>query len=148
MRRWFITLALLALVAAGCAPLPPTPGAGGGISIDGAYARPAPAAGGNGAVFLTIENAGPAADRLVSASSAAAATVEIHETIDDGGVMKMRPLVDGIAIAGGESADLQPGGKHIMLIGLAAPLVAGQEIELALVFEKAGAITVKAPVRQ
>ncbi len=135
-------LIVAALLAAACVPPP-----AGGIVIADPYSRAAPQAGGNGGAFMTITNNSGAADRLVSAQSPAADAVEIHETIDDNGVMRMRPVTGGFEIPAGGKLELKPGGKHIMLIGLAAPLEPGQEIEITLNFEKAGAITVKVPVR-
>lgn len=152
MKTWIVAIILL-LALAGCAPLPPaqTPAAsaapGGGMTVEGAFARPSPGEGGNGGVFLTIANQSAAADRLIGASSPAAKMVEIHETIDDNGVMKMRPVTGGFEIPAGGRLELLPGGKHIMLMGLTTPLKEGDEVEVTLTFEKAGAITVKAPVK-
>lgn len=96
---------------------------------------------------MTITGHG-SADRLVGATSPWAPTVELHETINDGGVMKMRPVPGGFEVPATGSLELKPGGKHIMLIGLNKPLVNGEEIEITLRFEKGGEITVKVPVRQ
>lgn len=146
MRAWII-VALALLLAAGCAPLPAATGPAAGITIEGAYARPSPTEGGTGGMFMTIANGAGAADRLTGGSSPAAQTVEIHETIDDNGVMKMRPVPGGFEIPAGGKLELKPGGKHVMLIGLTAPLAEGQEIEITLNFEKAGPVTIKAPVK-
>jgi len=145
-----LALVLVAvLLIAACVPPPAADTtATGGITIADPYSRTAPQEGGNGGAFMTITNGSSEADRLVSAQSPAAGTVEIHETIDDNGVMRMRPVPDGFEIPAGGKLELKPGGKHIMLIGLVAPLEPGQEIELTLNFEKAGAITVKVPVRE
>lgn len=99
-----------------------------------------------GAVYLTIENSG-AADRLVSASADVSDTVEIHMSMTDGaGVMQMHPL-DGIEIPADGAAVFAPGGTHIMLIGLHAPLKQGGSFPLTLTFEHAGAVTVEVDVR-
>jgi copper(I)-binding protein len=141
--------ALLLLLAAGCAPLPAatTPAAGPGMTVDAAFARPSPSEGGAGGAFMTITNNSAAPDRLVSASSPAAKMVEIHETIDDNGVMKMRPVAGGFEIPAGGRLELKPGGKHVMLMGLTAPLTEGGEVVITLKFEKAGDVVVKAPVK-
>jgi len=62
------------------------------------------------------------------------------------GVARMREMEGGLDIPAGQSVALNPGGKHIMLMGLTGPLVEGAEITLTLTFEKAGAIEVSAPV--
>jgi copper(I)-binding protein len=148
MKTRILVAVLLLLVAAGCAPLPATsPAAGPGIAVEGAFARPSPSEGGTGGAFMTIANNSGAADRLIRASSPAAKMVEIHETIDDNGVMKMRPVAGGFEIPAGGKLELKPGGKHIMLMGLTAPLTEGGEVEITLTFEKAGEVTVKAPVK-
>lgn len=105
-----------------------------------------PAAMSTGAVFLTISNSGESADRLLSAATDLTIAVEIHEVADEGGVMKMRPLTDGLEIPAGESVELMPGGFHIMLIGLKGDLVPGDSFELVLTFERAGEIAVIAQI--
>jgi copper(I)-binding protein len=103
-------------------------------------------AGKVGAGFVTIVNPGKTADQLVSATSLAANRVEIHTMTMDGGIMRMRPLPDGIAIPAGTTASLKPGGNHIMLIGLKAPLVEGTMVPLTLNFMHAGAVKVQLKV--
>jgi len=97
---------------------------------------------------MTIINAGGTADRLVSGQSSASKTMELHETTEEGGVMKMRPVPGGFEVPANGRLELKPGGKHVMLIGLTAPLVAGQTLEITLNFEKSGAIQVEVPVRK
>lgn len=123
------------------------PGAGG-ITVQEPYARPAPNAGGNGGAFMVIANNGGGADRLLSAASPASKMVELHETVSEGGVMKMVHQPQGFEIPAGGKVELKPGGKHIMLMNLAAPLEAGQTIQITLQFEKAGAQTINVPVRE
>ena len=99
-----------------------------------------------GAGCVTIVNAGKTADQLVSATSAVADKVEIHTMTMDGGIMRMRPLPDGIAVPAGATTSLRPGGNHIMLIGLKAPLVEGTMVPLTLNFARAGAVKVQLKV--
>jgi periplasmic copper chaperone A len=134
-------LCMLSLLAAACAP------ASGSIVIKNPFTRASPTGAETGGAFVTIVNNGKTADRLVSASSPAAQTVELHETVDDNGVMKMEPRPEGWEIPAGSTLDLKPGGKHIMLIGLTAPLEAGKKIQMTLNFEKAGAQTIDVPVQ-
>ena len=137
-------LAVSSLVVAGGSTLATTPDA---TPAAMAGMSGTPAAGmdmhqqamtGTSAAYLTIENSGSEPDRLVGASSPAAKTVEIHEMVDDGGTMRMRPLADGLAIPANATTTLEPGGYHIMLIDLKAPLKAGDRFPLDLTFEKAG----------
>jgi Uncharacterized protein conserved in bacteria len=102
--------------------------------------------GGASAAYLTIETGG-ASDRLVAAASPAAARVELHEHILEDGVAKMREVAAGIPVAPDAPAVLEPGGYHVMLMGLTAPLAEGDAIDLTLTFEAAGEITVTVPVR-
>lgn len=92
----------------------------------------------NGAIFLTLRNAGTADDALIAAKSDKAKHVEIHESAVDEttGTMKMRKI-DTLEIKAGEETKLVPGGYHIMLMGLDAPLAEGGTFDLTLDFEKA-----------
>ncbi len=113
------------------------------IQVTDAFARAA-AAGGVGGLFLTIVNTGPS-DRLTGVSSPVAGKVELHESIDDKGVMKMRSVA-GLDIPAGATVKLAPGGYHIMLIGVKQPLTAGGHVPVTLTFEKAGKLEVEASV--
>ena len=117
----------------------------GEITIDHPWARPA--AQGNSAAYLVIQNAGPA-DRLVSAATDVAGAVELRSTtIDAQGVGRM-VQVQAIDVPQGAEAKLAPGGLHIRLVGLKQPLAEGQEFPLTLTFEKAGAVTVEVAVEK
>lgn len=100
-----------------------------------------------GAAYMTLENTGSTADRLVAAESPAATTVELHTHIVEGDIMRMRE-VEQIDLPAGESIELQPGGFHIMLIGLAGPLEMGKSFPLTLTFAEAGTTTVEVAVLQ
>lgn len=126
------------------APLPAfaAEGASGGVTVK-AWARATPEGAKVGAAYGEIS--AKEDDKLVAASSPAAATVEIHTHVHEDGVMKMRRL-DALEVKGGETVKLQPGGHHIMLMGLKEPLKDGGSLDLTLTFEKAGAVSVKAPI--
>jgi periplasmic copper chaperone A len=109
------------------------------IEIGQPWARATPGKSHLGAVYLTIRS--PVADRLVAASTPAAARAELHESAMAGMVMKMRPLA-AVALPAGQSVAFAPGGMHIMLLGLKAPLRAGQSFPLTLTFAGAGPQTV------
>ena len=89
--------------------------------------------------------------RLLSASSAAAASVEIHEMAMNGNVMTMRALTEGLVLPAGKAVALKPGGQHLMLQGLKQPLKAGDIVTVTLVIEgadkKRETLEIKAPVR-
>lgn len=99
-----------------------------------------------GAAYLTVSNTGTKDDVLLEVRSPAAGKVEIHDMTMEGMVMKMRKL-DALPVAAGGRVELAPGGKHIMLIGLAELLTEGMSVPLTLVFESAGEVEVSAPVR-
>lgn len=150
-----MTLRLVALVALAVGLI----GIGSATMAQGNMATPAasPMAGGmmnrhgmggTAAVFLMIENSGADADRLIGGSTDVAEVVEIHEIVDNNGVMEMRPLTDGLEIPAGETVTLQPGGYHVMLIGLKQDLTAGSTYELTLTFEKAGDVKLQVPVQR
>jgi hypothetical protein len=101
----------------------------------------------NGAAFFSVANLGESDDKLIGAKSDVAKVVEMHMTEMDGEVMRMRP-VESIVIPATSKVNFEPGGLHIMLIGLTKELKAGETVELILNFEKAGEIVVKAEVRE
>ena len=140
-RRAVFSLALIAPLLAACGDSSPE---AGGIELGDAWARAS--ATQTSAAYLTIENNGAEADTLLEARSPVAGTVEIHDMTMEDMVMRMRRL-DNLPVAAGERVELAPGGKHIMLIGLAGPLEEGASVLLTLVFEKAGEIETEAPVR-
>jgi periplasmic copper chaperone A len=117
----------------------------GGITVVAPWARATPGGAKVGGAYLELKAAAGAGDRLVSASSTAAGTVEIHEHANEGGVMKMR-RIDGLAVPAGGSVVLKPGGYHLMLMDLKQPLKQGDKLQLTLTFEKAGALSVEGPV--
>ena len=99
--------------------------------------------------FMLISNTTSQDDRLIQAAVSAdiTDTVEIHQTtIDENDVMRMRP-VDGIVIPANGSAELKPGGYHIMLLNVQRDLNPGDTVSLTLTFESGKKITVEAPVR-
>lgn len=116
------------------------------ISVEDVWARPSPMVEGNGAVYMTLKNSGGSDDMLLSASTDVANVVEIHETVMENDMMKMSPIPN-ITIPASGSAILEPGGKHIMLIGLKQGLNAGDSIEVRLNFEKSEPITINAKIR-
>lgn len=118
----------------------------GGLTVEHAWARATAGHAKAASAYLTIRNESGADDRLLAvAADAVAGMAMLHTNIMQGDVMKMRP-VDGIDIKTGQTATLKPGGYHVMLMGLKAPLKEGQHFPLTLKFEKAGPITVEVEV--
>ena len=107
------------------------------IRLERAWARATPPGTPVAAAYLVIDNRGPRSDRLLSASSPSAEKVEVHATVHDGDVARMRK-VDPLHVAAGERLVLEPGGMHLMLIGLRKPLTEGELIPIVLDFEVAG----------
>ncbi len=119
-----------------------TPGA---LTISHPWARASAGRAAAGAAFMTITNSGPD-DSLVAAGADVSEVVELHTHIKDGEVMRMR-RVESIAIPGGTDTVLQPGGLHVMFIGLHAPLEEGQTFPVSLTFEQAGTLDVSVTVK-
>ncbi len=112
-----------------------------GIQVDHVWSRAA-LAGRDGVVYLTITDTGPA-DTLTGVSTPVAAMAGLHETVNDNGVMKMRPVAE-LPIAPGKPVTLAPGGYHIMLMDLKQSLKEGDSFPVTLSFAKAGQVTATA----
>lgn len=129
-------------------------GADADLAIEEVWARPAMAgsggmgAAGTGALFMRIVNDSGEADRLVGGRTEVANTVEIHETVVEGEVMRMQMLPEGLEIPAGGEVVLKPGSYHVMLIGLQRDLKVGDRFEVELLFEKAGARVVTVEVKE
>jgi periplasmic copper chaperone A len=89
--------------------------------------------------YMTIKNAAKTPDKLLSASSPAAEKVETHVTVKEGDIFRMRE-VKGYDIPAGGSFELKPGGAHLMLVNVKAPLKEGDKVPLTLRFEHAGQV--------
>lgn len=119
----------------------------GAIMVMDPYARVSSPVAKSGAAFMQIMNNAAEDDRLVSATSPAAARVELHTHIDDGnGVMLMREVEGGMAIPAGETHTLARGGDHVMFMGLTESWAQGDSVPVTLVFENAGEIMLEIPV--
>lgn len=100
-----------------------------------------------GAGYLEITNSGETDDRLVAVKSGFPKTM-IHKTEQVDGVMKMRHQMGGVPIPAGETVIFEPGGLHIMFMGLEAPLKEGEANTATLVFEQAGPLEVEFKVEK
>lgn len=121
--------------------------AGDMIRIEDPYARAASPTAKAGAAFMTIANHGAEDDRLIAASSEAAARVELHTHREGAdGVMRMMHVAEGFVIPAGGAHALIRGGDHVMFMGLTAPFEQGATVKVTLSFEKAGDVEVEIPV--
>jgi len=117
----------------------------GDITVEGPWARASAGKAKAGAAFMTLSNAGAADDRLTGVSAGVSDKAELHTHIREGDIMRMRP-VEAIDVPAGGVATLQPGGDHVMFMGLHQPLKEGEMFPLTLTFEKAGEVTVEVMV--
>ena len=116
-----------------------------GIEVQQVWSRAAPA-GATGVIYLTVRTHG-APDTLTGATTPVAAQAELHETINDHGVMKMRPVA-AAPVSTDKPLTLAPGGYHLMLMGLKQRLVAGSSFPVTLHFANAGDVTANATVEK
>lgn len=147
-----LSLAAAATLAlAGCATTAPEQGtepaaASQSVTITDAWVKAADA--GMSATFGELANTGGSDLTLVSVTSPASASMQLHETVDNGsGSMLMQEKDGGFTIPAGGALTLEPGGNHLMLMDLTAPIVAGDEIEFTLTFSDGSDYTYTAPAK-
>jgi len=116
----------------------------GDLTISGEWVRPTTNA--VSAAYMTVHNSG-AADTLVKATTPLTGTVQLHEVITEGSSSKMQEKAGGFPVPANGMLELKPGSFHIMLMDLKAPIKEGETVSLTLTFEKAGEVTLKAPVK-
>ena len=117
------------------------------LKIGHPYTRATPPGAVAAGAYLSIENKGKAADKLLRAATPAAGLVELHTMSMDGNVMRMR-AVPSIDVAAGATVKLAPGGLHVMLQDLKRPLKEGDKVPMTLVFERAGEVKVELAVQK
>ncbi|MGQ3355723.1 MAG: DUF1775 domain-containing protein [Phreatobacter sp.] len=133
---------VLRIAASGAPAHAPATVRAGSLTIAQPWTRATPGGARVAGGYLTVTNTGTAPDRLVGGSAAFAERVEIHEMATQNGVMTMRALGNGLAIAPGQTVELKPGGLHVMFMGLRTQLTEGQSVKVTLEFEKAGKVEV------
>lgn len=133
----------------GAAPtvVPGGSGQAGTVAMTAARIRPPPGGRDVTAGYLTLTNTGTAADRLLSATSPVAASIELHAHTHAGGMMKMEQ-VPAIDVPAGGTVTLEPGGLHLMLFGVKADALAGGVVPVTLTFEQGGTVEVPFVVTQ
>ena len=142
-----LALALLALAAVCAGSASAQEIKAGDLVLGHAWARATPGGAQIGGGYLIIENKGTAPDKLLGGSSPAAAEVEVHEMAMRKDVMTMRPVIGGLSILPGQTVTFAPGGYHLMLMELKAPLKKGDKIPVTLIFEKAGKVDITLDVQ-
>jgi len=115
--------------------------------VENAWLRAPPPGAPTAAIYLTIVNRSSGADRLINVATPIAKRATLHRTVEENGMTGMRP-VESLDIPVNGKVVLEPGGRHIMLEGLAARPAPGEAITLTLRFDRAGEMAVEIPVRQ
>lgn len=119
----------------------------GSITVLHPWARATPGPAKAGAGYLGLKNNGTTADRLVKAESTLSKKTELHTHIMENGVMKMTHMEEGIEVPAGQEVMFEPGGLHVMFMGLKAPFKEGEMLSVTLYFEKAGKVDVELAVK-
>lgn len=144
MKRLSLLSALLISAA-----LPPAAlaAAADAVTVVEPYVRQVPPGARATAAFMVLKNTSDKDVRLVKATNSASNITELHTHINEGGVMKMRPVPAIHIKAGGETV-LEPGGLHVMLIDMKKPMKEGDRVALTLGFDDGSTKEIEAPVRR
>ena len=144
MKKYLSILAFILLTAVACSS-----SSDEAVTVTDPWGRTSPSVAENGAFYMMLTNNSDSDEKLLSATSDACNVVELHEMYDKGdGVMGMRPVEGGaIAVPADGTAELKPGGQHVMCMGKQVEFEAGTEIPITLVFENAGEMEVAAVIR-
>jgi periplasmic copper chaperone A len=144
--HWLSLAAMIIMLVmlAGC-----TPAAAPSISVESAWGRPSATMPTAGGMYMMIKNSGTAPDKLLSGTSPACGSIEVHEMVKkDDGTMGMNLVDKPLEVSAGGQVELKPGGLHIMCIMKKDDqFKVGAKIDLTLKFEKEGEKTVSAEIR-
>jgi len=141
-RELALGIMLLVMLAA-CAPA-----AAPAISVEGAWGRPSMSMPTAGSMYMLIKNSGDASDTLLSGSSSACGSIEVHEMVmKSDGTMGMNLIDQPLEIPAGGEVTLEPGGLHIMCIMKKDTFSPDNTIDLTLNFEKSGEQTLSVELR-
>jgi len=152
MKRAALLIALIVLVALPSGQIDASPAEGCATVLDQLSVRDpwvAEALPGQSmtAAYMVVANEGEVDEELLTVESEVAEKLELHKMEQQGEMMRMR-RVDSIVIGPGYEVALEPGGLHIMLIGLTRELKAGDTVEMKLNFKSGANLTVSAPVKK
>ena len=143
MKRTLIGLALLFSAALPCSSF----AADSALTIQDPYVRLTPPNALATGAFMIIRNTGKADRKLVKADSPVAKNVELHNHINENGIMKMRQIQEIDVKANGQ-AELKPGSYHVMLIGMHKSLQEGESVPITLNFDDGTRLQINAPGRK
>lgn len=115
------------------------------VVVEDAWCRPTPNGAKAGGCYVILTSS--VDDTFTAVATEQADMAQVHEMKMEGGVMKMAHLDNGLPMIAGQRTELKPHGNHIMLIGLKAPLVAGQNVKIDLTFANAGTRSVDFAIR-
>jgi copper(I)-binding protein len=118
----------------------------GDIQVRHPWSRATPPGAATAAGYLEIRNSGREPDRLLGASTPAAERVELHVTVREGDVVRMREIAH-LEVPARQRVTLRPGGPHLMIIGLKKPFARGERVPVNLRFERAGELQVMIEVQ-
>jgi copper(I)-binding protein len=138
-RLAFCLFSLAGLLLAADAALAETVGA---ISVENAWSRAVPSGAKVAVGYLAIRNDGDEPDRLLAADASFAGEAEIHQTSMEEGMMRMRPVPDGVPVPAKGTVMLEPNSYHLMFKQLTEPLKVGDTVTAKLTFERAGSVDV------
>jgi copper(I)-binding protein len=117
------------------------------IEVKNAYIKPTPPGTQNTAAYFILENKSHNTTTLIDATSDSAEIIQIHEHIMSNGLMKMQHVKTGINIPSNTSIVLEPGGYHIMFIGVKNSIKEGDSVKLSLLFSDGKSINVVLPAQ-
>lgn len=115
------------------------------VEVVDSWARPSPDVADTAAFYVTVENSTGSDDALVGVASDRCAEAQLHETVMDGDVMSMSHVAS-LPIEAGDRLVMEPGGVHVMCIGITEPLEQGETLILVLSLEQTGDLPVSVPV--
>ena len=146
-KQIFYLLAIFSILTIWSSTVPAQEIKVGDMTISGVWARATARTAKTGAAYMMLANAGKTDDKLVAAKSDVAMKTQIHQSLMDNGIMKMRHAGEATIPAGGKMV-FRPGGYHVMFMGLKAPLKSGDTFPMTLVFEKSGKAHVQVMVQK
>jgi len=117
------------------------------IKVTDVWSKATPNGAKTAVVYMTIENSGATADRLISVDTSLADKAQVHMMMMDGSSMEMRDMGENLSIPAQSKVELSPNGYHVMLMGLKQALTNGSHFNLSLHFAKAGTINVVSEVK-
>lgn len=136
----WLSLSLVSLALGAAASAEPT------VAVERVWSKATPPNATAAVVYLTLSNRGQVSDRLLRIASPVSDRAEVHSMRMVDGVAMMQPLNDGVELPPGDDVAFAPGGLHLMLVGLNAPLVEGQAFSIELTFERASSVIVEVHV--